>query len=222
MFEAQEPRARELIELPLAAVAPGALANLSGCLGDHPGSGAGVLDTDAVGKPLDKCQKAIRKAGAKFVTNKLKSLQGCVDTIFTCLETKPADAACITQKAVGKCSKALVKVATEEAKLRDTIDKKCAQALVAYDTLRQADASNLDALATECARFGVSDLSTLEQYKNCLVQQNECRVEELLRFEAPRAKTLIEGVGLVPPPNFPSEFCPTPTPVPTPTTTPTP
>jgi len=216
LFEAQEPRARELIDLPLAAIAPGALANLTSCLVDHSGAGAGVADKDAVGKPLEKCQTAIRKAGAKFVLKKLKSLELCVDTIFTCLQTKPADPVCVTEKARGKCEKEFVKIDSEANKLRSSIDKKCAGELIQYDTLRQADAANLDALAAECPRFGVPAPSDLEEYKLCILQQHDCRVEELLRFEAPRARKMIESLGLDPPPRFPSDFCPTPTPAPTP------
>jgi hypothetical protein len=77
--------------------------------------------------------------------------------------------------------------------------------------LRQPNAANLDGSAAECAQFGVPALGDLEQYKQCVFQQHECRVEELLRFEAPRAETLIEELGLAPPRRFPSEFCPTPT-----------
>ena len=215
IFEAQEPRARELIELPLANVAPSALASVM-CLPNHGGNGEGVTDTSTVGKPLDTCAKAVRKAGAKFARAKLASLARCAAGVFTCQQTKPNDLACVTKKATATCTSEFAKIDAAAIKLAASIEAKCADAILSYDVLRLANAANLDAFAAECERFQVTDLDSLAQYKLCLFRQHECRVEELLRFEVPRAETMIGDLDLQPPRQVVSDFCPTPTPGPTP------
>jgi len=77
--------------------------------------------------------------------------------------------------------------------------------------LRQPYGANLGALAAECALFGVPGpgLGTFADYKQCLLRQHTCGVEELLRFEVPRAAELLESLR-DPLLTLRSDFCPAP------------
>jgi hypothetical protein len=218
LFEIGEPRAQELLARGQVAQA---LRDGFGCLTVHAGPGAGVVDTQGVGKALVKCVGAMRKAGTRFVSKKLRSLERCVDAVFVCEQSKRDDAKC-PPKASATCVKAFAQIADEEQKLQASVAAACPAEL--YAKLRGVLGANLDVLAAECARYGVADLGTavdIGAYAQCLARQHECRVEELMEFEAPRAAALIASLGLEalnldPAPQFPSDFCPTPSLTPTP------
>jgi hypothetical protein len=171
------------------------------------------------GKAVVKCAAAITKAGARFAAKKQRRLEKCVNRLFTCEQTKQNNPGCPTDAGT-VCVNVFEQIAVAEQKLVATIASACPAAL--YPTMRDALGANLAVLGAECGRYGVADISMdIGQYMQCLVRQHECRVEELLVFEAPRAAALIGSVdfaalGLDPPPQFPHAFCPTPSPTPTP------
>ncbi len=199
LLEVEAPRARELIQVTLG----GQMIPLGlDCLTDHGGSGLDV-ENEATGKAIAKCQATITKAAAKFVKTKLTSLEKCVDALFTCRQKAPTDARC-RAKAQGTCDKAFAKIDGARLKLDLAVDKKCLPPAVDYAMLRAADAAYIDALETECPVYGVPTLESIGDYKECLFQQHACKAEELLRFAAPRAESLLELAGR---PLW-SEFCP--------------
>jgi len=184
------------------------------CLEDLGGMGD-VGDPKGLGKALDRCQAQVKKAGAKFVATKLKSLQRCVTTIFGCLQKKPGDPKCAA-KAQKTCDKEIgEKILKAEAKLTSALDKRC---LDIFAALGAGNAMNTDALGPACQILGVAGLATLDDLAQCLMRKHECVVEDLFRFAAPRADTLLQTVGHT----LSSGFCVTPTPTPTTTATPTP
>ncbi len=81
----QEPRARELIEE--ATAAAGLTAPAFACL-DHLGNGENLDDPSRTGKMVVQCGSTIKKAGTKFVSTRLQSLEKCVDASFVCVQTK--------------------------------------------------------------------------------------------------------------------------------------
>ncbi len=199
IFAVQEPRARELLTLALDQTTLSPTSNT--CLPDYDGAGEHVGSV-AVGKAIAKCEAAIKVAGTKFVRAKLRRLEKCVDSVFTCIQTKPNDDGCL-QKADVTCAKQFEMLDAAAEKIAPAIDKKCAADKIDYDTLRAADAANLDALAVECALYGVASLATLDDFELCVLRQHECRVEELMRFQAPRIDELLGIVGR----QFRSAFC---------------
>jgi hypothetical protein len=209
LFTVEEPRAGELV------VRAGMDLGQFPCLANFNGGGS-VGNPKHLGRALMRCEATIKKAGRKFVTKKLGSLEKCVDGVFRCLTSKPGDALCLG-KAQNTCDKEFVKIETETGKLGLAVDKKCA-AIDFGAVLSEPSGAQLAAPATECAMFGVPALDTYGAYKECLMRQHECRVEELLRFEAPRAPQMLASGGQVPQ----SSFCPTPPPPPIPTPTATP
>lgn len=216
IFDVDEPRSRELLDA--AGVSLAAIT----CFVDHLGSGGPAGNAD-LGKTLERCAAAIKKAGRTFTAAKLRGLSSCVQRVFTCVQRKQEDPACI-DKAATACTKALAKVEVAKTKLAPAVDKRCAGTVVAFTTLRDDSGANLDALAGECAAFGVSPVSTLAAYESCVLAQHACRAEDLLRFQAPRAAELLAAAG-----QSLSTSCPTPTGVatatatesPTPSATPT-
>ncbi len=211
MFNVQMPRAGQIADALAVPVRAGTCLENLGGTGD-------VGDPKGLGKALDKCQKELKKAGAKFVGKKLKSLEKCVDALFKCIQTKPGDQKCV-DKATGKCTKELeTNIPKAEAKLASSIDKRC---LAIFAQLGPGDAMNVDGLAPGCQEVGIPDVGTIENYRDCVVRRHECLVDEIFRHEAPRAEALLQDVGHT----LETVVCgptPTPTTTPTPTLTPTP
>ncbi len=206
MFDVEEPRSRELLDLAGVSLAS------STCLVDHGGTGAGAGSAD-LGKALEKCAGAIKKAGRAFAAARLKGFSSCAQRVFTCVQKKQEDPACIA-KASDACTGAIAKANAAVAKLAPAIDKRCAGTIVAFNTLKSDVGANLGALTAECAAFGVPALNNLAQYESCVLAQHACSADDLLRFEAPRAASLLASAG-----QSLATGCPTPTPVPTATST---
>ncbi len=205
MFGAQMPRARGFaIQEPITI-------RLGTCL---QGTGLGdVGDPKGLGKALDKCQKQVKKASAKFVAGKRKSLQKCVGALFKCTQTKPNDPACIA-KAQAKCDKEFVtNIPKLEAKLAAALGKRC---LAVFPALLPVSAMNVSVLGAICQQLGIPAFATMGDYAQCIVRRNECEVDDLFGATAPRADALLQTVGHT----LHRGVCgPTPTPTATPTST---
>lgn len=168
-------------------------------------------------KAVVNCEKNVSTAGRNFIANSYKALKKCVDTTFACVQLKPADPACL-EKARATCDKQFAALDAQALKLELAVDKKCAEELIPFATLKTDLAANIDSLLADCRPY-VATLGSLDDYKDCLRGAYECRVGELLRLAAPRASEMLGLVGhaLV--------ACPTPTPgstAATPTRSPTP
>ncbi len=212
LFRIQYPRALELLDN--AGVAGGILANLT-CLMGSAGTNDGFGDTDpkGAGKAVEGCSKEAKKAGAKFVSAKVKSMEKCLGEVFKCVQTKQGDQGCI-DKATGKCAKefgAGGKIEKAEAKLRSSILKKCGPEKATFSDLTSAMGLNLADLTTVCDGLGVSSLTDVNDYIECMVLQHCALVDDVVAHQFPRITELLGEVGLAP----------TPTPTPTPTVTPT-
>jgi hypothetical protein len=201
VFEVQEPRAGELLDL---VRTQGGTFPAPTCLTDHGPAGA-TSDPKTLGKAVDKCEAQMKASGTKFVLAKLRGLTTCAAGVLTCDLTKPGDATCLS-KASSACTKSLAKIDDEADKVGPAIDKRCGAAAINFDALRAPTGANLDALAAECAAFGVPAINSIADYETCLIRQHSCRGEELTRFEVPRAE---EMLGLITPPaTLHSAFCP--------------
>jgi hypothetical protein len=215
MFEVEEPRARELIEQAVVAAGLPTPPSLT-CLDPLGGSGS---REKRIGKLVVQCAATIKKAAANFASKKLRSLAKCVDAVSVCVQTKAGteQQACLAEKAGPTCAKEFGKILAEAAKVGTAVDKKCLPDPVAfpdfYDTVLSApDGANLAAPIAECTLVG-ADPATYAGYKDCLVDQHEAHVDEVMRFEAPRADELLARVGC----QLESLTCGLPTPTATPT-----
>ena len=145
-------------------------------------------------KAIAKCAKTIGKAGAKFSAGRLKHLQKCVNGAFVCVQQKPNDATCAakTQKT---CAKELAKSASDEGKLRRAVLKTCAPPAVDTANLRSVAGIGYETEIAVCLERGVGTLTSANDVVDCLVAQHECRVEDLVASEVPRAVELFRLAG---------------------------
>jgi hypothetical protein len=210
LFQTHEPRAEEMLEL------LGLDLGEDSCLEDREGEGEPIEDPE-LGRPLAKCQGALRKASTGFVARKLKQMAGCLRLLFGCAQNEPGDDECV-DSATSKCDKAFASVEKEVLKLGAIVGKSCGTLPIA--ALTEPDGLGADVLLPVCVTLGVDGIGSAHDYGNCVVRQHECAVDDIVRFQAPRAAEMLAGAGRTLPGGF---FCPSPTPtaMPTPSATPT-
>jgi len=188
------PRVRELAEQAQIPLGP------DNCLGAFSKARIASGGPAVEGKPLVACQKAIVKAGRRYVSTALKGLDGCVGKVLRCLQLKPGDARCVA-KAEKQCAKQIDQVLPALAvKLKNGIGKGCA---TPFATLAGEQGLGLGNLAAICQAVDVDELGSVADYQTCLARQHECLVRDLLQFGTPRAAEVMRLVG----DTLPS-FCP--------------
>ncbi len=185
------PRAREL--LVLGGFDP---ATDFGCLAAGANGGGSAIAPEKR-KALRKCDAAIQKAATKLLAGRAKAGEACGAAVFTCLQTKPGDLACVT-KAGSTCTKAVAGIPKLEAAFAATVAKSCgASPLVAADLLT-SEGLGASALGARCAKLGVASLTTVADVTACVQAQLTCHVDHLLETTTPRLGELLDlgGVAL--------------------------
>lgn len=192
LLGAAVPRAREL--LVLGGFDP---ATDFGCL-EAGANGGGSAIAAEKRKALRKCDTAIQKAAAKLLAGRAKAGQVCGAAVFTCVQSKPGDPACVT-KAGGTCTKSLAALPKLEAGFAATIAKACGAAPLAPDDLLTSDGLGGAALGKTCAARGVASLATVADVTTCLERQVACQTDQLLENQTPRFGELLGlGGGVLP------------------------
>ena len=105
----QEPRARELLAL------AGVTLNAESCLAERGGSGEHVSD-GAVGKPIERCEKAIKKAGDPLHDQQTQASAEVHRQGVSCVQLEAGNDGCLV-KADRVCDKQFTRFATDELKL---------------------------------------------------------------------------------------------------------
>lgn len=147
------------------------------------------------GNPTTACQRDVRRAARAYLDKKLKTLDKCGSAAATCVQRKPNDPACLPSVRE-RCTVALAKIATEEAKLIAAVVRRCS-GLDANDVLG-ADGLAYEQVAVSCAaRFGRS-LTDLTSVAQCLAAEHACRAETLFALERPRAGELLRLADVAP------------------------
>lgn len=200
ILDVEEPRAKELLRV--AGVAPASVAALL-CLRDRGGDGADLGAPLGAGKAVTTCESRVTKAGNAFVAKRLKRLASCVGAVFACVTTKPGVDACLG-KAHAACDKAFTALDAAAATFAGMVTQACGPPAVAFAVVQAAAGADVAPLASDCGTLGVASLAAPADLATCLVRRHVCEVEELLRFEAPRAASLLTTVGR----SLPSPFCP--------------
>ncbi|MEO6026646.1 MAG: hypothetical protein ABIR79_07265, partial [Candidatus Binatia bacterium] len=191
LLGAAVPRAHELLVL-----GGFALENDFICI-EAGANGGGVAIAEEKRKALRKCAVTIQKAATKLAAGRAKAGQACGAAVFTCLQTKPSDPACVG-KAGGTCSKAIAGIPKLEAAFATTIAKACgASPLVAGDLLT-SEGLGASALGERCAQLGIASLATVADVTACLQAQLTCDVDHQLETTTPRLGELLDlgGVAL--------------------------
>lgn len=142
------------------------------------------LPDPKVAKVADKCQKAIKKSASKFVGAKLKNLAACAGGVLKCVQTKPDPGPCRIDVGT-KCTKELAKTAGERDKLAANVTAKCAT--LAPSDLTGALGLGYDRIASECRLGFGREPTDLASILDCLTRHHDCRTNELLEIQIPRA-----------------------------------
>ncbi len=146
-----------------------------------------------------KCQAAIIAATPPFAQTKLKAIDKCVSAAFACVQTVlPNDLADVDpqqaclDRATVRCAKMTDAIAAAEQKLTDVIVKACSP--LDPGDLTRADGVGFDVIADNCAALGVT-VTDAASAADCIVQQEECDVEQMYGLEHPRAGEMVDLVG---------------------------
>jgi hypothetical protein len=180
------PRAREL--LLLGGFDP--FTDL-GCVGSGANGGGTALAIDKR-KAIRKCDGAIQKAASKLLSGRAKAADACGAAVFTCVQTKPGDASCLT-KAGGTCTKAVAALPKLTTGFAATIAKSCGAPLAPTDLLAN-EGLGAAALEATCARFGVASLASVADLSTCLERKIACDADQQIENATPRLDELL-GLG---------------------------
>ena len=208
----QEPRAGERLR---AADLPASTLEGLVCLPDFGGDGSSP--DDDVGRAVERCERAIGKAGARLAVQHLTRVGRCAAKVLRCRLLAPDDLSCLDDVAA-RCRTLDARLARLDARVDRTLDRGCTAAGADFARLREPNGAGLEALAGACALVGVEPLATVADYGRCLVRRDVCAVELLLAVAAPRAPALLAALHVP----VTSAFCPGPAPTETPTAAPTP
>jgi hypothetical protein len=131
------------------------------------------------------------------VAGRAKAAQACGAAVFTCLQTKPGDPACVG-KVGGTCTKAVAGIPKLEASFATAVAKGCGASPLAAADLLTVDGLGASALGARCAKLGIASLTTVADVTACLEAQLTCHVDHLLESTTPRLGELLDlgGVAL--------------------------
>jgi hypothetical protein len=202
------PRAAGLLQA--AGVDPAARAALT-CLTDHGGSDEHVDDARNVGRPLERCARAIDTTALKLVDASLRGVDRCLGLLFTCLQVKndAASGPACRSKAEKRCAVEFANLAAAAARPGPALAKACT--LVTADVLRAPEGLRVAALDGECTALGAGPPLSLQAYADCLTRRHRCGVAELARAASPRADPLLASLGT----SLGALLCPSLAPAPT-------
>jgi hypothetical protein len=191
LVETEDPRAG-------ARLARGGLSDAQLCVDDLGGADPGLPEL-ADARALDACSRAVRRAARRFVRHRLVALQGCVAARAGCLKKGTGREECERRAAEG-CAARVARLAVDRPRFAAALERGCAE--LDFALTRDPNGGNVAALAGRCAELGVPELRSLADYEQCLARAHACAVDDVVRYEAPRAA---EWIGTWP---APSGACP--------------
>lgn len=151
------------------------------CIADVGGAGREASEL-AETRALEACGRTLRRAARTFTRRRLASLQRCVAAEAACLGA-PAQGAC-RARAAASCGARSARLDADGPRLAATITRGCGA--LDFALVRSEIGLHLGATA-ECAAYGVPALDSLDDYVRCLAGRHACAIDEIVRFEAPRA-----------------------------------
>ena len=165
----------------------------SDCAPPIDGANAGLADVTAA-RALDKCSKAIQKAGAKLAGTRLKLAAGCLKATATCVQTNHADAACLAT-AAAICANNLGKLVPAKALLDAALVKNCSAPNVASADLLRAAGLGFTGETEPCSRRGTTMLAGVADVSTCVQRQHDCIIDRVIAATVPRAAELFTLAG---------------------------
>ena len=152
-----------------------------------------LLDPE-LAKAANKCQRAIKTAGAFFAVKSPAALARCTDAVLRCIQTKPNDPTCIP-KATATCQMALKSIGATRAALTTTIVRKCGLAPLVASDLIDAEGLGYGDLAGACLSLG-TNLADSVSVADCLARQHACEAQQLFDAQQPRGGELLRRAGV--------------------------
>ncbi len=175
----------------------------AGCPFDANGGGQGAGDPKFRGKPVLRCQKAIRAAGSQFMNQLRRRLQKCTDGVFVCLQQKPGDATCLA-KARTRCLKQTAAFQFGPANLDQRLGAKITKAcgprkpgllpVVSGDDLCKLEGLGFKSVVPLCAT--PQSPALLAAVTNTVADEHRCRSVQLFATDVPRATELLTAGGV--------------------------
>ncbi|MCC6848815.1 MAG: DNRLRE domain-containing protein [Deltaproteobacteria bacterium] len=167
------------------------------------GGGQGVGDPKFRGKPVVRCQKAIRAAGSQFGKQLRTRLQKCADGVFLCLQQKPGDAACLA-KARARCLKQTAPLSAGPATLDQRLGAKIAKAcgpkkpglLPVVPGTDVCGATGLGFAGDVAACATPQSAALLSAVTSAIAEAHRCRTVQLFTTDVPRAHELLGAGGV--------------------------
>jgi hypothetical protein len=166
-----------------ARIERGGLADPQLCVEDLGGAGPDLPEL-ADARALDGCGRAIRRSARRFVRHRLAALQGCLAARVGCAK-KVTDRAECEERAAESCAGRVARLAVDPSQLGTAIERGCGD--LDFALARDPNGGNVGALAGRCAALGVPELGSLADYGQCLARAHACVVDDVVRYEAPRA-----------------------------------
>lgn len=175
------------------------------CVPAVDGGGAGAGDPKFRGKPVLRCQKAIRAAGSRFATQLRARLQKCTDGVFLCLQRQPGDPACLA-KARARCRKQTAALQAGPTGLDQRLGAKIAKAcgpkkpgllpvVAGADVCGAAGLGFANDVAV-CATPQSAGL--LAAVTSAIAEAHRCRTVQIFTTDVPRAGELLTAGGVDP------------------------
>lgn len=167
------------------------------------GAGQGAGDPKFRGKPVIRCQKAIRAAGSRFANQLRTRLQKCTDGVFLCLQQKPGDAVCL-QKARTRCLKQTAVLqggpSNLDTRLALKINKACGPKkpglLPVVSGADVCGAKGLGFASDVAACASPQAAGLLNAVAATVADEHRCRTLDLFAADVPRAKELLLAGGI--------------------------
>lgn len=178
LYGKARPRTAELLGLlPGAALPPvEGLESFAGC---------GTCTSASDPKGVEQCGHALTKATESLLADLDARFASCAQGVLACVQVQADKPKCLPA-ATSKCTDAAAKVTAALAKFAAQADKKCGGAAIDFTQLTAPAGLNLDALATECAKFGLAAPSSAATLVECLQRRVQCTASELVQHSNAR------------------------------------
>ncbi len=178
-------------------------ADTAACPGLANGNGQGAGDPKFRGKPVLRCQKAIRAAGSQFAKQLRTRLQKCTDGVFLCLQQKPGDATCLA-KARTRCLKQTAAFQVGPTSLDQRLGAKIGKACGPKKPGLLPLVSGVDLCGAAGLGFGnavavcatPSSAALLAAVTSTIADEHRCRTVQLFTTDVPRANELLSTGGV--------------------------
>jgi hypothetical protein len=167
------------------------------------GGAQGAGDPKFRGKPVLRCQKAIRAAGSRFANQLHSRLQKCTDGVFLCLQQKPGDAVCLA-KAHARCVKQTAVLQGGPSNLDGRLGAKITKACGPKKPGLLPVVSGADLCEAKGLGFG-SDVPVCQTPQSAVLlaavttavaDEHRCRTVQLFAADVPRAAELLTAGGV--------------------------